>query len=425
MKDSQQSKKQKRFFKRKKESNAAPLKSEAASQVKYVEQPAVEIELTENQEASIKPSTEAQVHGKQEKEDTNFSSRFSVVSRRFFSFSGVRQRFKLKTVKQIDRLPKTDNREPKNESLFKQLEVDLQLALIPLILLAILSILMLINNHFLQIIATNKSQDVGSIADIQPLPLAENAILPDLSAKAAIVLDTGSQVILMSKNPDLRFSMASTTKIMTAVTALTYFKPDDVLTVKSYGVEGSGLGLTPGEQFTFKDLLYAMLLPSANDAAVAVADNYPGGKEAFVKKMNENALILHLTNTHYADPAGLNDDGNYTTVVDLSRLGTYAMKNTLFAEVVGTKEKTIYTTNYLLDYPLTNSNKLLGTHGVNGIKTGTTEGAKEVLVTSVISKGHTYIIVVMNSEDRFADTRVLLDFINEKVTYMFPTLPVK
>jgi D-alanyl-D-alanine carboxypeptidase len=407
MKDSQQSKKPRRFFKKKKENKAEPPKTEETPIFESIKE-----EVVEPQEAESKPQPESQAH---EKKENSFGSRFLVSSRRFFSFAAFRHYLK----------PKTEKREQKSDSLFKQLEVDLQLALIPLILLAILSILMLINNHFLHIITSNKSQNVDSVADVQPLPLADDAIPPDLSAKAALVLDADSQVILMSKNPDLRFSMASTTKIMTALTALDYYKPDDVLTVKTYGVEGSGLGLVPGEQFTFKDLLYAMLLPSANDAAVTVADNYPGGREAFVKKMNEKALLLHLTNTHYADPAGLNDDGNFTTVIDLARLGTYAMKNKQFAEVVGTKEKVIFTTNYAMEYPLTNSNKLLGTNGVNGVKTGTTEGAKEVLVTSMLSKGHTYIIVVMNSEDRFADTKELLDFVNEKVTYVFPTLPLK
>jgi D-alanyl-D-alanine carboxypeptidase len=402
MKDSQQSKKQRRFFKKKKETKPAPLKTQEPPQLEHVEAKVVE------EKAAEQPKTET--HVVQKKSEPLRIKLHNVKEK-------VAQKFK--------RSKKQESIASTPRSIFYQFEIDLQLALIPLILLAILSILMLLNNHFITVIEENKTQPVDSIADIQPLPLADDAIPPDLSAKAAIVVDADSQVILLSKNPDLRFSMASTTKIMTSLVALEYYKPGDILTVKANAVEGSGLGLVPGEQFTFKDLLYAMLLPSANDAAMTVADNYPGGREAFVKKMNEKALLLHLTNTHYADPAGLNDDGNYTTVIDLSRLGSYAMHNKQFAEIVGTKQKTIFTTNYAMEYSLANSNKLLGTNGINGIKTGTTEGAREVLVTSMISKGHTFVIVVMNSDDRFADTKELVDFINEKVTYVFPTLQVK
>ena len=435
MKDSQSPKKPRKFFK-KKENSGAPSKLQKPARVKKTEQVIfekapeeiiVEKEVVVDDESGSKNSSFAEASvayapklqqrsadkaGNKRKRFSDISSRFSVFSKRFFSFRFVRQ----KDRKQADGKPKT-------ESLFKQYETDLQLALIPLILLAILSILMLLNNHFLQVIADNKTQPVDSLMTMQPFPLAENVIPPDLSAKAAIVLDADSQVILLSKNPELRFSMASTTKIMTALTALDFFKDSDTLTVKTYGVEGSGIGLVPGEQLAFKDLLYAMLLPSANDAAVAIADNYSGGRDAFVKKMNEKALLLHLSNTHFADPAGLDDDGNYTTVVDLSRLGSFAMKNERFAEVVGTKQKTIYDTYYSKEYALTNLNKLLGTRGVNGIKTGTTEAAGEVLVTSIVAKGHTFIIVVMNSKDRFGDTKDLLDFINEKVQYVMPLLP--
>lgn len=306
---------------------------------------------------------------------------------------------------------------------FKKYETDLQLALVPLILLAILSILMLLNNHYLKVIADNSLPQVESVTSVQPFPLVENVIPPDISAKAAIILDSQSQVILLNKNSDLRFSMASTTKIMTALTALDYFQDDDILTIKTAGVEGSTIGLQPGEQLTFNDLLYAMLLPSANDAAVAIADNYPEGREAFIKKMNDKALLLHLNDTHFADPTGLNDDGNYTTVVDLARLSSYAMKNPKFAKVVGTQYKTVYNTYYSKEYALTNLNQLLGENGVNGVKTGTTEGAGEVLVTSLVAKDHTFIIVVMNSVNRFADTRELIRFVNEKVKYILPPSP--
>jgi D-alanyl-D-alanine carboxypeptidase len=306
---------------------------------------------------------------------------------------------------------------------FQSHDSDIQLILFPLILLVILIILSLYNNRILLSVPQAPNAD-SQTTSLHPYPYVQSVSDPYLSAKTAIILDRDSQVILYSKNPEFRFSMASTTKIMTGTIALSYFKPDDILTVRRSYVEGSGLQFYAGEQFHFIDLMYAMLLPSANDAAQAIADNYPGGSDAFVKKMNEKVQSLHLSNTHYGDPIGLDDDGDYTTVLDLARLASYAIANPLFVEVTSTKEKTINSIQGNT-YPLTNLNQLLGIDGVTGIKTGTTEGAGEVLVTSVVKHGHTYIIVVMNSTDRFADTRRLIDFIDENVKYIVPTQPAQ
>lgn len=242
--------------------------------------------------------------------------------------------------------------------------------------------------------------------------------VPDITAEGAIVVDDDSKVVLFSKNENLRFSMASTTKIMTALTALDYFKQDDILTVKTEDVEGAVVGFSKGEKVYFKDMLYAMLLPSGNDAALAIAENYPAGKDEFIKKMNEKAVFLNLYNTHFSDSAGLFDDGDYTTVFDLFRLSSIALKNKVFREIVSTKEKTIYTVGGTNKYFLSNLNKLLGLYGVDGIKTGFTEEAGGILTTSKTENGHRLIIVVMKSDDRFEDTRKLLSFLNGKINYL-------
>src|SRR6266568_3026951 len=303
-------------------------------------------------------------------------------------------------------------KENKDSSRFKKAIVlwlrthdsDVQLILFPLILLIILIILSVFNNQLFLTVAKQQPITNDQITALHPYPYVQAVGEPTITAKTAIILDRGSQVILFSKNPLLRFSMASTTKIMTALVALDYYKLDDILTVKTALVEGSGLNLSRGEQFHFIDLLYAMLLPSANDAAQAIADNYPGGAGAFVKQMNEKAKSFHLSNTHYTDPIGLDDDGDYSTVVDMARLASSAVANTTFVDVTSTKYKIIYSRNFAKQYSLTNLNKLLGVDGVTGIKTGTTEGAGEVLVTSVVKNRHEYIIVVMDSTDRFYDT---------------------
>lgn len=241
--------------------------------------------------------------------------------------------------------------------------------------------------------------------------------LNSTSAQAYIILDNNSQTILISKNEHLRFSMASTTKIMTALTALESFKLDDILTVKEARVEGSKVGLVWGEKMSLENLLYGMLLPSGNDAAVTIAQNYIGGEKAFIEKMNQNARNLHLVNTHFSDASGLDDDGDYTTALDLARLASMAMKNPIFSRIVNTKYAVIANSDGTRTYPINNLNKLLGTDGIDGIKTGFTEEAGGVLVTSKKENGHNIILVVMKSDDRFLDTENLLSIIKGNIVY--------
>jgi D-alanyl-D-alanine carboxypeptidase (penicillin-binding protein 5/6) len=257
-----------------------------------------------------------------------------------------------------------------------------------------------------------------SVSPEAKFPIIKTEFVPIISAQGAIIMDADSKVVLYSKNPDLRFSSASTTKIMTALTALDYFKTKDILTVKEATSEGSVLNLFQGEKMTFDNLLYAMLLPSANDAALAISQNYPGEETAFVEQMNNKAKEFKLYGTHYSDPAGLIDNGDYTTPFDLARLASYAIKNNTLKEIVNTKEKVIYDVTGARVYVLENLNKLLGIDGVNGIKTGYTQEAGQVLVTSRDEKGKTIIIVVMGSDDRFADTAKLLDLVSNNLTYL-------
>lgn len=305
----------------------------------------------------------------------------------------------------------------------KKYETDFQLILIPLILLVILEILNVLNTRVLHTISQYKLNSYSADNTINPYPFIKDVQLPTITAEAGIILDPQSGAILYSKNPYVRLSMASTTKIMTALVSLGYFKNNSILTIKTPHVDGSGLGFYLGEQFYFQDLLYAMLLPSANDAAQAIADNYPGGDQTFVQAMNDKARSIHLTNTHYSDAVGLDDDGDYTTAVDLARLASIAIGNIEFTDVTGTKQTVINDIYNTRQYPLTNLNVLLGQEGVIGIKTGTTEGAGEVLVTATNINGHTYIIVVLHSLDRFADTQALLTFLHSNIQYIMPSLP--
>ena len=241
---------------------------------------------------------------------------------------------------------------------------------------------------------------------------------PNLTALAAVVIDDDSKKLLFSKNPTFLFSMASTTKIMTALVALSYYKMEDVLTVLSDNIEGATVGFKKGQRVKFEDLLYAMLLPSANDAALALAQNYPGGESVFVNKMNDNAKLFHLYNTHFADAVGLLDEKDYTTPLDLARLTSVALKNKIFTQIVATKHKVISDADGKVSFAIYNLNKLLGIDGVKGVKTGYTDEAGQVLVTSKDEKGHTIITVVMASSDRFLDTQKLLSLISGNVNYL-------
>lgn len=304
----------------------------------------------------------------------------------------------------------------------KHYESDLRLFLIPLILVVLFAILSQLASVY-----SAKAENLRLAQENASFPITDytyfnQQIAPPISAESAIILDRDSKVVLYSKNPTVRFSMASTTKVMTALVSLDYYKPDDVLTARRGPVEGVNVGLLPGDKITFKDALYAMLLPSGNDVAYLLADNYPGGLSAFVQKMNEKAKELGLVNTHYVDPAGLNDDGNYTTVTELAQLAAYATQNQTLATVVATKNKTVSTVGNTKTFMLSNLNKLLGHNGVIGMKTGHTEGAGDVLITEVVSQGHTYIIVVMRSQDRFVDTQVLLSYVINNVNFFTPKL---
>lgn len=284
-------------------------------------------------------------------------------------------------------------------------------------------LLILVASAFLDIVLRyynfeKKIRDFPFKVTSQQYPVFKTPINPDLSAKAVIVMDKDSKTVMFSKNPNLLFSLASTTKIMTALVSLDYYKMDDVLTVRTENVEGVNVGFKIGEKLLFKDIMYAMLLPSGNDAALALAQNYPGGVQNFVKKMNEKAKFLHLISTNFADSIGLEDSRDFTTPLDLARLASIALGNETFAKIVATTTWEITDITGDNRYLLKNLNKLLGVQGVNGVKTGYTTEAGQVLVTSKKEGNHTLIIVVMDSQDRFFDTSRLLYEISGNVNYL-------
>ena len=234
---------------------------------------------------------------------------------------------------------------------------------------------------------------------------------PFITAQSAIVIDVASQVVLYTKSQDAQFPPASTTKIMTALVALEQFALDDVLTVPALSIEGAKMKLVPGEQITFENLLYGLLLASGNDAAETIAYNFPGGKDASILTMNKTAKELNLVNTHFQNTTGLESENHYTTALDLARLASFALKNETFARIVSSRYKTVSDITGAHVHSLENLNKLLGSvEGVTGIKTGFTEEAGQVLVAAAARDGHTIVTVVLKSNDRFLDSKNLLEW---------------
>jgi D-alanyl-D-alanine carboxypeptidase (penicillin-binding protein 5/6) len=240
----------------------------------------------------------------------------------------------------------------------------------------------------------------------------------DLTALSAIVLEKQSRTVVYRKEENARFAPASATKIMTALVALSYYPQSKILTAnKPEKIPGSKMGLVDGERMQTIDLLYGLLLPSGNDAAYVLAQNYPGGIPAFVEAMNQKAKELFLFNTHFVDPAGYEDD-NTTTAYDLARLAAYAIDNSVFSKIVSTKQKEVFDVEGKISHKLENLNELLDDHEVTGVKTGFTNEAGGVLVTSVNRGGKTFITVVLKSKDRFWDTQNLIRDVIKRVRFI-------
>jgi len=229
---------------------------------------------------------------------------------------------------------------------------------------------------------------------------------PEIAARAAALVDRGSEAMLWSKKADLALPMASTTKLMTALIALESLSPDDVVTVPVAAIIGNAsMGLSAGEQVSVLALLYGALLPSGNDAAMTLAITAAGSEAAFVERMNQRASEWGLNKTHFVNPHGLDAPDHISSAGDLSVLARRALDNPVIAEVVSTPQITIE------GYPLTNTNLLLTNYdGVYGVKTGTTDEAGQVLIAAADNGHGDALTVVLNSPDRFTETPRMLDF---------------
>lgn len=255
--------------------------------------------------------------------------------------------------------------------------------------------------------------------------LADNNNL-NINAESAILIDGDTGKVLYEKSAYEKRSPASTTKIMTALLALEHCKTTDVATVTSEAITSVPSGystdlLKMGEELTIKDLLYALLLPSSNEAANVLAIHIAGSIDSFASMMNTKAMELGCKNTHFVNPNGVHDDNHYSTAYDLSLIAKEAMKNDIFRQIVSTASYTLPNSNKYsrIDRTLITTNDLIKKQSDNyyeyaiGIKTGFTTPAKNCLVSSATKDGKTLIAVVLRSNtdnNRYNDTKTLFNY---------------
>ena len=254
----------------------------------------------------------------------------------------------------------------------------------------------------------------------QPLPyLTANTEKPFISARSYLVIDALSFTPVLWSNEKTPRLPASTVKMATALIAYNMYPLDTFLTVQTSIEEEVLMGLVSGDKVSTLNLLYGTLVSSANDAAYTLAENDPDGVDAFVVKMNSLAQTLHMNNTHFTNSIGFDDRGEKSTAFDLALLAQHFSTVPLLMSIVSTRDIVPSNQAYTRWYPLTNINQLVSdVPGVGGIKTGYTEGAGENLVTYYRAQSvHPFIIVVMGSEDRFLDTRLLITYLDTRLTY--------
>ncbi len=234
----------------------------------------------------------------------------------------------------------------------------------------------------------------------------------EIPGKAMCTMETKSKRVLYSKNENQKLAMASTTKIMTAITAIEYCKDLDkefTISPKAVGISGTSLYLKKGEVFSTRDLLYGLMLISGNDASVAIGEYVGDGVDNFVEMMNELALEIGAKNTHFDNTHGLDSSTHYTTAYDLALITSYALENPTFQEIVSTKNIKITNGDGYTRY-LKNKNKLLfSLDGCNGVKTGFTDDAGRCLVTSCNRNGMNVVSVVLNCQPMFEESAKLME----------------
>lgn len=277
------------------------------------------------------------------------------------------------------------------------------------------------NSPLFHLFAYNKELFIQQVTKdtpkIHPIPHLKYNSAPPISAGGAYIVDLDSFTPVFARNAHERFFPASTTKMITALVTEDLFNNDDVLTIKHGYNEGQVMGLVPGERITVENILYGMLVYSGNDAAYDVADIY--GYDKFIALMNKKAQSLGMKETYFKNPNGLDAVGHYSSPYDLALAGRAVLQNKELRKIVSIKSITVSDIDFKYFHKLNNVNELLGEiQGVGGLKTGYTENAGQNLVSFYKwDDNRQFLIVVLKSEDRFEDTRIIIDWLRNNVEY--------
>ena len=260
--------------------------------------------------------------------------------------------------------------------------------------------------------STTTPQVLGAVATPEATP-TEPPDFPFVSAHSIAILDADCGAVLYGRDPDEQFQPASLTKLMTAAVALDYADLTDMYTSDVDGAlmhdeNGSTvMGLRPGQELSLEDLLYGLLLPSGNDAALVIARGVAGSDGRFADMMNDKVAALGLENTHFTNPHGLTDEGLHSSAYDMAVIARYAMQNPELRKIVST----VYW-QPRWDGPMVwNGNELIGKYdGADGVKIGYTEEAQQTIVASATRDGRRIIASLMRSQDRYTDAERVLDW---------------
>lgn len=244
-----------------------------------------------------------------------------------------------------------------------------------------------------------------------PMPTASSDLELSQDNKASLVYDRATGTVLYEKNADTKLPIASITKVMTALVILQNHSLDETVTIPRLAPQpfaSQAMNIAPGEQFKLSEALMGTLVYSANDMAQALAIWDSGSESKFVDKMNAQAKLWGLTNTEFRDATGLSPNGSESSARDLSVLASIALRSDFFRMATSQPR---YSVTTLGDkrYVVATTNKLLGSSGVIGTKTGYTLEAGECLLSLTSRQGHEIIGVILGSSDRFGQTKALLN----------------
>lgn len=264
-------------------------------------------------------------------------------------------------------------------------------------------------------VAPRQRFTVGQLGQIQQAHVAP----PGISAVSVLVYDLETGSVLMNKAEQLPVSPASLAKLMTALLILEQDRLSDLVTIHGADLVGeAAMGLRAGEELFVEELLWGMLIPSGNDAAMALARHHSGLVESFVASMNLRAGDLGMYNTLFHNPHGFDADGQVSSAEDLLILVKLLWEYPLFREIVGTAATTV------AGHELQTTNRLLGSYpGINGVKTGTTWQSGQSLIAGLEEGGHQLFALVLGSVDRYHDMRLVLQAVQGNYGWVPLQLP--